>query len=106
MRDVLRHKSYLQYNGISRYARFPYYYNETDNKYVSGTTNQLDDSTDFIYYTVKTGDSYDSIALRYYDNPTYYWIICDFNRIQDCFDKPEVGTVLKVPTFSRLTYKR
>jgi len=106
MRDILKNKSYLQYPRISRYSSFPYYYNETDDKYSCGTTNQLDDSVDFVYYEVQSGDSYDSIALTYYDNPTYYWVICDFNRIMDCFDRPKAGTLLKIPTFSQLRYKQ
>lgn len=106
MRGILVDKSYLDYSKISRYSNFPYYYNKTDGKYVSGTTNNLDSTTDFIYYIVEAGDSYDSIALRYYDSPLYYWIICDYNRIQDCFRKPEVGTKLKIPTFSSLKYEK
>ena len=106
MRGRLVDKSYLEYSRISRYSNFPYYYNSTDGKYVSGTTNNLDNTTDFIYYTVEMGDSYDSIALRYYDSPLYYWIICDFNRIQDCFEKPKVGTRIKIPTFSSLRYNQ
>lgn len=106
MRDVLKHKSFLQYERISRYSPFPYYYDETDGKYVGGITNQLDDTTDFVYYMVQAGDTYDSIALRYYDNPLYYWVICDFNRILDCFERPKEGVLLKIPTFSQLRYKQ
>lgn len=106
MRDVIKNKAYLQYSKISRYSAFPYYWNETDGKYMGGTTNQLDDTTDFVYYETNPGDTYDSIALKYYDNPTYYWVICDFNRILDCFEKPKVGTRLKIPTFSQLKYKQ
>ena len=106
MRDKLVDKSYLEYAKISRYSNSPYYYNKTDNKYIGGTTYNLDDTTESIYYTVEPGDSYDSIALRFYDSPLYYWIICDFNRIHDCFKKPEVGTKLKIPTFSALRYDK
>ena len=106
MRCRLVDKSYLEYRKISRYSNFPYYFNKTDGKYVGGTTNNLDDNTEFIYYTVQAGDSYDSIALKYYDSPLYYWIICDFNRIEDCLEKPKVGTRIKVPTFSALRYKK
>ena len=38
------------------------------------------------------------IALWFYNNPTYYWVICDFNRILDPLKKPEIGTVLYIPT--------
>lgn len=106
MRSILKNKSYLQYDRVSRYSQFPYYYNDMDRKYTSGTTNQLDDTTDYVYYEVQAGDSYDSIALTYYDNPTYYWVICDFNRIIDCFEKPKIGTKIKIPTFSQLRYKQ
>ena len=53
-----------------------------------------------IKHTVISGDTLDSIALFYYGNPTYYWMIADYNDILDPFSPLTVGTVLYVPTFS------
>ena len=63
MRDTLIHKTYKQYDKISRYANFPYYYNVNDNKYEYGTTNYLNDTTPFVLYKVQRGDTLDILAL-------------------------------------------
>lgn len=102
--SILTNKSYKQYDKLSRYSVFPYYFNTLDNKYIYGTTAQLYTSTKYTAYTVRKNDTYDSIALSAYNNPTYYWIICDFNRIQDPFTPPEPGTVLKIPSFSSIYF--
>lgn len=102
--EVLTDKSYKSYERLSRYSSFPYYYNRNDNKYIYGTTGQLDDTTPFSSYIVKQNDTYDSIALDFYNNPTYYWVICDFNRIQDPFENPTAGTLLRIPVFSSIRY--
>lgn len=102
--NVLKDKSYKNYNKISRYSIFPYYYNMLDNKYVYGITSNLDQSTDYSIYTVKYNDTYDSIAVDYYNNPSYYWVICDFNRIDDPFEKPEEGTKLAIPVLSTIQF--
>ena len=105
MKEVLTEKRYRDYVNISRYSPFPYYYNSNDNKYVYGITAQLrTDDTPFVTHVVKQGESLDSLALYYYNNPTYYWIICDFNRIQDPFTELSIGTKLKIPTFSSIKY--
>ena len=43
--DKLINKSYKNYNHFSRYSSFPYYYNVEDEKYIYGTTAQLDPNT-------------------------------------------------------------
>lgn len=105
VRDILQQKSYRTYDYLSRYSNFPYYYNTLDKKYVYGTTTQLHTDTPFVLYKVIPGDTYDSIALEFYNTPLYYWMICDFNQIQDPLDPPIPGTRLKVPTLSSITYK-
>lgn len=102
--DVLKNKTYKQYNRLSRYSNFPYYYNTLDNKYVEGTTKYLDNTTLYKLVIVKDGDTYDSLALKYYNNPTYYWIICSYNHIQDPFKKPKPNTYIKIPSLSDISY--
>ena len=104
--NIATEKSYKSYDYISRYQSVPYYYNKEDDRYVYGTTSQLNTTSSYSIYTVKAADSYDSIALMHYKNPTLYWIICDYNRIQDPFDAPVPGTKLKIPVLSNLTYKQ
>lgn len=103
--DVLKNKQYKDYNTLSRYSVVPFYYNTLDNKYEYGTTYHLDNSTQYTLHTVKYRETYDTLALKYYRNPTYYWAICDFNRIQDPFSHPKVGTKLKIPTLSKLEFE-
>ena len=103
--DILKDKRYKDYNRLSRYGNFPCYYNTLDRKYLTGTTANLKDTSSYTIYIVKPNDSYDSIALRFYNNPTYYWVICDFNRIQNPFVKPAEGSRIKIPTLSNITYQ-
>lgn len=103
--DVLKNKSYKTYNKLSRYSNTPYYYHSEDNKYIYGTASHLKDDTPYTLYTVKEMDTFDSLALHYYNNPTLYWIICDFNRIQDPFSKLTVGAQIKIPAISNLEFK-
>lgn len=102
--DVLTNKQYKSYDMLSRYTRFPYYYHSVDNKYIYGMSAQLRDDTMYIYHKVRQGDTPDSLSLAYYNNPTYYWVILDFNRIQDPFADLPVGELIKIPTLSAINF--
>lgn len=122
--NVLSDRTIKTNTFFSRYNGFSYYYNklsekkvkikdsngdyvidsftglpayQIEGKYNMSTSSWLKDSDEFEAYTVKKGDTYDSIALDKYNNPTYYWIICDFNRIIDPFIEPEPGDILYLP---------
>lgn len=98
-------KNYKMYDYISRYEPFPYQYDKENNKYYYGLTSWLRDSTSYVVYEVKAGDSYDSIALDHYGCALFYWIICDYNRIFDTITPPEVGTLLKIPPLNAVAFK-
>lgn len=102
---VLTEKSYKSYSKLSRYSQFPYYYHTRDKKYIFGTTAYLRDDTPYTTHIVSAGDSFDSIALDYYNNPTYFWVICSFNRIQDPFTDLTPGQKIKVPTLSNIEFE-
>ena len=102
--DVLTNKKYRNYTTISRYSAFPIYYHNIDKKWVGGSTQYLRDDTPYNTCVVNTGDTYDNLALYYYNNPTLYWVICSFNHIQDPFKDPEVGEVLRIPVLSGISY--
>lgn len=102
--EILTNKHYKDYNYISRYSINPIYYHRLDNKYIVATNLWLDDSVPYAEHIVRDTDTYDSLALFYYGNPTYFWIICDFNRISDPFESPSIGTKLKIPSISNLKY--
>lgn len=101
---VLIDKAYKQYDYISRYSSFPYYYNTNDNKYIYGTTAHIKKDLPFVLHRVKQRDTFDTLSLKYYGNPTYYWVICDFNNIQDPFTELKVGQSLKIPTLSTISF--
>ena len=102
--NVLTNKRYKNYNYISRYSISPIYYHTLDDKYITGRDKWLKDSTLYSEYIVKPQDTYDKLALMFYNNPTYYWIICSFNHIADPFEEPSPGTVLKIPSFSNIEF--
>lgn len=98
-------KRYKSYDKVSRYQVFPYYYNTADDKYFYGISSHLvTDDVTFVAHKVKRGDTLDTLALYYYNNPTYYWVIADFNKIRDPFVDLKVGSVLRIPTFSNLAF--
>lgn len=105
MRDIVVDETYKEYERLSRYQSVPYYFNINDNKYQYGTTKWLDNETTYMLHFVKQNDTLDSIALQYYNNPTYFWIIADFNRILDPFAPLEEGQSVKVPVFSNVYFK-
>ena len=105
MPDILTKKQFREYNKISRYSGVPYYYNPTDNNYIYGIGKNLKLNTPYRTHKIKEGESLDSLALYYYSNPTYYWIIADFNRIQDPYIVLNVGDHIKIPTFASIEFE-
>lgn len=103
--DALSEKQFKDYDYLSRYSIFPYYYNKLDDKYMQGLTGQLSEDCSFVLYEVKETDTIDSIALDMYANSTYFWVIADFNKIRDPFLKLDVGTILKIPTLADIRFK-
>lgn len=105
MPDVLKDKNYKQYENISRYASFPYYYHMEDNKYIYGITSQIDKSISFVSHKVEQKDTLDNLSLTYYGRPDYYWMIADFNNIQDPYERLYGNyEALKIPTFTSIQY--
>ena len=104
--DVLKDRQKRSYDYISRYQSFPFYYNTLDNKYIYGITSQLRDDSLYVAHKVTQEDTLDSLSLQYYGRPDYYWIIADFNHIQDPFIKL-YGNMnsIKIPTLSNIAFK-
>lgn len=102
--DTLENKSYKETTLLSRYNNIPYYYHRLDDKYISGTTYYLKDTTLYTLHVIKQGDTFDTLALRYYKNPTLYWVICSYNHIQDPFEPLVAGQTIKIPTLSNIEF--
>ena len=61
--DYLKNKFYKNYNQISRYNTAPCFYHILDNKYLTGFSKRLKDTTPYIIHVVKRSDTFDSLAL-------------------------------------------
>ena len=81
--DVLTNKTYKSRDYTSRYNLVPIYYNTVDKKYIHGITYNLRLDTEYSIHTVEPTDDLDKLAFKYYGRPDLYWVIADFNRIQD-----------------------
>ena len=104
--DVLKDREVKSYEYISRYSSFPFYYNSEDDKYIYGLTSQLNEDTPFVAHSVVQGDTLDKLANYYYGRPDLYWIIADFNRIQDSFVELFGNyKTLKIPSLSSISYR-
>lgn len=105
--DILKNKSKRDYNYTSRYAAFPYYYNTIDHKYVYGITGNLDQNSEYVIHNVTDVDNLDSLALKYYGRPDLYWVIADFNRIQDPYIKLiDYYNFLYIPALSGIRFMK
>lgn len=104
--EVLTDKSYKTYLALSRYAPFPYYYNKQDGKFIYGLTKHLNKDISYILHTLKYDDTLDSLALYYYGRPDYFWIIADFNRINDPFERlsSKYKTIM-IPTLTNVEFE-
>lgn len=103
--DVLVNKSKRFYEYTSRYSTFPYYYHTEDKKYIYGITNNLSTNSEFVIHMIKDTDTLDSLALKYYGRPDLYWVIADYNRIQDPYiNLYENYNFLNIPSLSGIRY--
>lgn len=104
--DSLKQKSYRTYDYISRYQPFPYAYNENDRKYIYFITSQLKKNISYAEVKIKQNDTLDSLANYHYGRPDLYWVIADFNDIQDPFIELYGNyKSLKIPTLGSISFK-
>jgi hypothetical protein len=105
--DVLTNKQRrTDYDAPSRYTPFYYYYNTKDKKYVYGLTSHILNNAEYVAYNVMPSDTLDSLALRFYGRPDYFWVIADFNRIKDPFIKLQTYfKVIKIPNLGQIVFE-
>ena len=105
--DTLKNKMYAEYNYLSRYSNVPYYYDTLSGKEIYGIGTNLKQTAEFVTHIVKSNDTLNSLALKYYNNPTFWWIIAYFNDIQDPF-KPimQKYKTLRIPNISNIEFGR
>ena len=105
--DTLKNKSYANFDYLSRYTNTPYYYDTLTGRNIFGIGTNLKTTTEFVTHKVKSNDTLNSLALKYYNNPTFWWVIAYFNNVQDAFkplrDKYET---LKIPNITGIEFGR
>ena len=103
--DKLKNKKYNQFDYVSRHSSDPYYYDTEFNTEVYGISQQLLKDTPWVAHDVKQEDNLDALALKYYNNPTYWWIIAKYNDIWDPFiNLKEHFDILKIPSISSIVF--
>ena len=104
--NVLKDKSSRTYFYTSRYATLPYYYNTLDKKYVYGISKNLNTNTDYVLHNLVDSDSLDRLALKYYGRPDLFWVIADFNNLNDPYIRlVDKMSSIKIPALSGITWR-
>ena len=104
--NVLKDKSSKTYFYTSRYATLPYYYNTLDKKYMYGISKNLNTNTDYVLHNLVDSDSLDSLALKYYGRPDLFWVIADFNNLNDPYIRlVDKMSSIKIPALSGITWR-
>ena len=103
--DTLKNKTYVSFDYISRYANVPYYYDTLTGREVFGIGTNLKTTAEFVTHKVRSNDTLNSLALKYYNNPTFWWVIAYYNNIQDPF-KPlrNKYDTLRIPNISSIEF--
>ena len=104
--NVLKDKSSKTYLYTSRYATLPYYYNTLDKKYMYGISTTLNTNTHYVLHNLVDSDSLDSLALKYYGRPDLFWVIADFNNLNDPYIRlVDKMSSIKIPSLSGITWR-
>lgn len=105
--DTLKNKTYAHLDYLSRYTDTPYYYDTIKNRQVFGIGTNVKNTSEFVTHKVKSNDTLNSLALKYYNNPTFWWIIASFNDIHDPFKRLiDKYATIKIPSISSIEFGR
>jgi nucleoid-associated protein YgaU len=105
--DTLKNKKYATFDYISRYTNIPYYYDTLKDREIYGIGTNLKNNSEYLTHVVKQNDTLHNLSLKYYNNPTFWWVIAYFNDIQDSF-KPLINkySTLKIPSIASIEFGR
>lgn len=104
--DILTQKQYTSFDYVNRYTGVPNFYNTEDLREQPGIGSNMKTNTDWIAHKVSQGDTLDRLALKYYNNPTLWWVIAYFNNIQDSFiNLYSEYDIIKIPNISSIEFK-
>lgn len=102
--DTLINKRYKNYDYTCRYETVPYFYDTLKDTDVYGIGSNTFKNINWLLHKVKPTDTLDALALEYYNNPTYWWIIAYYNNIQDAFLPLSQYSTIKIPTISEVKF--
>lgn len=105
--DTLKNKLYNDFDYFSRYTNIPYYYDTIMNRDIYGIGTNMKTNTEFVTHKLKSNDTLHSLALKYYNNPTFWWVVAYFNDVQDSF-KPltDKYDTIKIPNIASVEFGR
>ena len=105
--DTLKNKTYANFDYLSRYSNTPYYYDTLADRQIYGIGTNIKTNAEFLTHVLKSNDTLESLSLKYYNNPTFWWVIAYFNDIQDPF-KPLLSkyNTIKIPSISNIEFGR
>lgn len=106
--DTLKNKRYLQYGYLCRLTGTAIYYDTLKEREITGIGLDLQPDIPHFTHIVKERETLDFLALKYYNNPTYWWIIAMFNNIQDAFidDLKAKYPILQIPNIGAVTFQK
>lgn len=103
--DILKNQVFESYNYPCRYRDVPYYFNTVDQREIYGIGAQLTKNISYVNHKVTPTDTLDYLALKYYNNPTYWWVIAYFNDINDSFiSLIDSYSELKIPNIASIEF--
>lgn len=103
--DILTNKRVNRFEYICRYTGVPYYYNTEDQRDIMGLGQNMLKDIPWVAHKVLPEDTWDSLALTYYNNPSYWWVIAYFNDVQDSLAPiEEKFKVVKIPSISEIRF--
>lgn len=105
--DTLKDKNYETFDYLSRYTGVPYYFDTICGREIYGIGTNMKNNTEFVTHVIKNSDTLHSLALKYYNNPTFWWVIAYYNDIQDSF-KPlyKKYATIKIPNITSVEFGR
>ncbi len=105
--DTLNKIGGKNYGYLSRYSGASIYYDTLGEREIYGLIKDISKDIPHVTHWLSTTDTLDSLALKYYNNPTYWWIIAMYNDIPDALMPltPRYAT-LYIPSLAGLSFKK
>lgn len=79
---------------MSRYTKFA---NKDTNGYMLIDLPQFKNSQNYTSINVNSGDRLDTLAKRFYNDSTLWWIIAQFNSLQSSTIYLQTEQIIKIP---------